>query len=62
MSKTNLPRRLLRDEQGATAIEYGLILAMLALAIMGALKGFASEASSMWNDVNSKSAEATSRL
>lgn len=26
--------KLLRDEQGATAIEYGLIAALIALAIM----------------------------
>lgn len=30
-------RRLLRDERGATAIEYGLLLALLAIAMLGAL-------------------------
>jgi pilus assembly protein Flp/PilA len=58
MSKTTLPGRLLRDERGATAIEYGLILAMITLAIIGALRGFANEATAMWDDVRSKSEEA----
>lgn len=30
-----------RDERGATAIEYGLIVALLVIAIVGALDGFA---------------------
>ncbi len=29
--------RFLRDERGATAIEYGLIVAVLSLAIIGSL-------------------------
>jgi pilus assembly protein Flp/PilA len=29
-------KRLLRDETGATAIEYGLIAALIAVAIIGA--------------------------
>jgi pilus assembly protein Flp/PilA len=29
-------RKLLRDESGATAIEYGLIAALIAVAIIGA--------------------------
>jgi pilus assembly protein Flp/PilA len=32
-------RRLLRDEAGATAIEYGLIAALLAVVIAGAVTG-----------------------
>ena len=32
----NLMGRLLRDDAGATAIEYGLIAALIAVAIIGA--------------------------
>lgn len=32
---TNLINRFLKDESGATAIEYGLIAALIALAIIG---------------------------
>jgi pilus assembly protein Flp/PilA len=30
-------RRMLRDENGATAIEYGLIAALIAVVIIGAV-------------------------
>ncbi len=58
MSKTHLLKRLLRDEHGATAVEYGLILAMVVLAMLSALSGVAKENTKMWNDVNSKTATA----
>jgi pilus assembly protein Flp/PilA len=32
-------KRLLKDETGATAIEYGLIVAMIAIALIVALQG-----------------------
>ena len=32
-----LMRRFLRDERGATAIEYGLIAALLAVVVIGSL-------------------------
>lgn len=36
------------DEGGATAIEYGLIAALICIAIMGALGAVASETNDMW--------------
>ena len=33
----NLITKLLRDESGATAIEYGLIAALIAVVIIGAV-------------------------
>jgi len=33
----NLISRFIRDESGATAIEYGLIAALIAVVIIGAL-------------------------
>lgn len=59
MSKTTLLTRLLRDEHGATAVEYGLILAMIVIAMMGALSGVANETKKMWGNVQSASAAAT---
>ncbi len=32
---------VIRDERGATAIEYGLIVSLIVIAIVGALDGFA---------------------
>jgi pilus assembly protein Flp/PilA len=36
---TKLLNKLARDRKGATAIEYGLIAAFIALAIVGSLPG-----------------------
>ncbi|HEY2707479.1 MAG TPA: Flp family type IVb pilin [Caulobacteraceae bacterium] len=33
----NFAARFLRDESGATAIEYGLIVALIAVVIIGAI-------------------------
>lgn len=41
--------RLGRDATGATAIEYGLILALLVLAIMGAIGGLGGGVVGAWN-------------
>jgi pilus assembly protein Flp/PilA len=43
--------RLINDQQGATAIEYGLIVALIVIAMIGGLKLFAGSTVSMWNDV-----------
>ena len=43
--------RLARDERGATAIEYGLILALIFLAMLGALTAFGQSAIAMWTGV-----------
>jgi pilus assembly protein Flp/PilA len=43
--------KLSRDQRGATAVEYGLILALIVLMIIGALSLFASKTINMWNNV-----------
>ena len=47
--------RLARDSRGATAIEYGLIVALIVIAMLTALRGVADENTGMWawvqNDV-----------
>jgi pilus assembly protein Flp/PilA len=50
--------RLFRDEHGATAVEYGLILAMVFIVSMVAIKGFASESIKMWNNSSTAVAQA----
>jgi pilus assembly protein Flp/PilA len=44
--------RLIADRRGATAIEYGLIIALVVLAMMGALRGTASVTVGMWNNIS----------
>ncbi len=40
-----------RDERGATAVEYGLILALIFLAMIGAVESFGTQTITMWNNV-----------
>jgi pilus assembly protein Flp/PilA len=42
---------LIRDTRGATAVEYGLILALIFLAMVVAVQGLANQTSSTWNNV-----------
>ena len=44
--------RILRDEKGATAIEYGLIVALIVIAIISSLKGVANENTGLWARVS----------
>ena len=43
---------LLKDDRGATAVEYGLIVGLLVLAIVGTATEVANETSNMWNHVS----------
>lgn len=45
---------LLGCERGATAVEYGLILALIVLAILAALNSVATKTTSMWNNVSTQ--------
>jgi pilus assembly protein Flp/PilA len=40
-------RRFVKDESGATAIEYGLIAALIVLAIISALKALGADMSAL---------------
>jgi pilus assembly protein Flp/PilA len=44
--------KLLRDDAGATAIEYGLIAALVAIAIVGALTTMGGNLTSLFGTVN----------
>ncbi len=51
---TTYVNRLLRDQRGATAIEYGLICALISMAALGAMRVFANESVTMWMTVAGK--------
>lgn len=51
-SRTDIPRRLRRDCRGGTAIEYGLIVALIALSVLGAMKAMADQTQTVWNNVS----------
>ena len=50
--------KLLRDEQGATAIEYGLIAALIAVAAMTAMGALGNELSTTFTTVSDTMADA----
>ena len=45
---------LLRDTRGATAIEYGLIVSLIVIAIIVALQGVADGTVGLWETVTTK--------
>ena len=45
-------RRLRADRRGATAIEYGLIAALIAVAIVSALSSLGGGGGGMWTKLN----------
>lgn len=48
---TNLFARFVKDESGATAIEYALIAAGIAVVIIAAVNGVGTAISSKFNDI-----------
>ncbi|AKQ42136.1 hypothetical protein CP97_09070 [Aurantiacibacter atlanticus] len=54
MLANNFIKQLLHDEQGATAVEYGLIVSLIVIAMVTALQGLATESSTMWGEVETK--------
>ena len=55
-----LIKRLLRDESGATAIEYGLLAALIAVAIIASLQAVGNNLSTTFSTVSNKLASANS--
>jgi pilus assembly protein Flp/PilA len=43
---------LARNNKGATAIEYGLIVALIAVACIGAFGTFGNKLGSQWNNIS----------
>ena len=52
--------RFARDEDGATAIEYGLIAALVSVAAIGALTAMGQSLSTMFNTVSTALSAAVS--
>jgi pilus assembly protein Flp/PilA len=53
MIMRNFVTRFAKDESGATAIEYGLIAALIAIGIIAAARGLGSQISATFNMVAS---------
>ncbi len=50
----NIFNRFVKDESGATAIEYGLIAALVAVAIITALTTLGTKLTGTFNNVSGK--------
>lgn len=48
-----LVSRFLQDERGSTAIEYGLIVSLIFLAILAAVNGFTDANKNMYSNIQS---------
>jgi pilus assembly protein Flp/PilA len=55
----NLCKRALRNQRGATAIEYGLIAALLVLGVMASMKGALNASKAMWIKIDTEIGAAT---
>lgn len=53
--------QFMKDESGATAIEYGLIAAIVSIGIIAALKNVSSQLQSTFNSVQSTLSTANSK-
>ncbi|MBS1239305.1 MAG: hypothetical protein H6R45_11 [Proteobacteria bacterium] len=53
MMTTKLFKAILGDTRGATAVEYGLIAALIVIAIIASLKNVANENTGLWAVVSS---------
>jgi pilus assembly protein Flp/PilA len=47
-------RKLIKDKKGATAIEYGLIAALIAVAAITAMQGLGTQLGNTFNQVSTK--------
>ncbi len=52
---TNLVKRFVKDESGATAIEYGLIAALIAVGIIAAATALGGSLSGLFETISTKS-------
>ena len=59
MSVRALLRRTLRSTRGATAVEYGLICAMIVLVMIVSLKLLAQDTIGMWSNISTKVSSAS---
>ena len=50
---TNLVRRFVHDESGATAVEYGLVAAGISVAIIAVMQGLGSRLNTTFSSVQS---------
>lgn len=58
---TNLIARFVKDESGATAIEYGLIAALIAVAIIGGATAIGSQLKTTFGGISDELVKANTK-
>jgi len=58
MKLTKFLKHIGSDNSGATAVEYGLIVSLIVIAMIGALQGVATATDDTWSLVRDRSLEA----
>jgi pilus assembly protein Flp/PilA len=58
MRSVQFIKKLLRDTRGTSAVEYGLILSLVVIGLVGAIAGVADQTHKMWSFVESEAAKA----
>lgn len=58
MNLTNFLKHIGNDNSGATAVEYGLIVSLIVIAMIGALQSVAAVSDQTWTLVQERSVEA----
>lgn len=51
-------RRLCSDKRGATAIEYGLIVSLICIAVIGGMQSLGGGSNGMWGKLDNEVADA----
>ena len=54
MKLSKILTQVRKDNSGATAVEYGLIISLVILACMSAIASVADETNAMWDEVSDK--------
>jgi pilus assembly protein Flp/PilA len=58
MQRVRFLKELLCDTRGTSAVEYGLILSLIVIGLVGAIAGVADQTHKMWSFVESEAAKA----
>jgi Flp pilus assembly pilin Flp len=43
---------IIRSEEGATSVEYAVVLALILMAVMGAIGSFGAQTGGLWGGMN----------
>ena len=61
MVLTKFLKHIGNDSRGATAVEYGLIVSLVVIAMVGALQAVANANSSVWSTISDEAREVMER-